>query len=155
MGTNHIRIFLLLAIAALSGQAVKIGISPAKEVRVPGEGNGTIETSTSTAATTTTTTVIASIPSTSPIANATSLPPQNPFMNGTNPLPNQTNAVDPTLAMGFPLPIPMPTTAPILNATLLAQLPEYTIRMLRRKFTPYDYYCPCDLKVCRCVHCPR
>lgn len=133
MHSNSLRIFILLAIPIAISAIVKIDISPVKETNEPPETNVTTMLSTSAAvATEATTTTSASLPA---MENTTTSSTQLPATNGSEAQQNNTVPINAT----------MPT--PIWDVTSLAHLPEFTIRMMRRKFTSYDYYCPCDLKV--------
>lgn len=126
---------MLLTIPIVISAVVKIGISPVKETNVSVEENATTVLSTSVATSTEATTITTPFPSLSS-ENTTILPTRMTTINGSGPIQN--NA---TLLVNATVP------TPILNATGLAHLPEFTIRMMRRKLTSYDYYCPCDLKV--------
>lgn len=133
MNAHLIRIFLLLTIPLAISAVVKIDISPVKETKDSIEANVTtlMSTSITAAAEATTITSISSVTTT----NMSIWPTQMTTTNRTGTMENETvriNATTPTL---------------MVDATSLAQLPESTIRMMRRKFTNYDYYCPCDFKV--------
>lgn len=127
---------MLLTIPIAISAVVKIGISPVKETNVSVEEGGTTVLSTSALTSTEATTLTTSISSLS-IENTTILPNQVTINNGSGMM--QSNG---TILVNGTVP------TPILNATGLAHLPEFTIRAMRRKLTSYDYYCPCDLKVC-------
>lgn len=126
---------MLLTIPIVISAVVKIGISPVKESDVSVEANATTVLSTSAVTSTETTTIATSFSSLS-TENTTMLPTQMTTINGSGTMQNNG-----TLYVNGTVPTPM------LNVTGLAHLPEFTIRMMRRKLTSYDYYCPCDLKV--------
>lgn len=135
MNNSLIRILMLLTIPVVISAVVKIGISPVKETNVSVEENATTVLSTGVATSTEATTI--TTPSSSLSSeNTTISPTQMTTINGSGTMQN--NA---TLLVSATVP------TPVLNATDLAHLPEFTIRMMRRKLTSYDYYCPCDLKV--------
>lgn len=136
---NLIQVLVWLTIPITIGGVVKIDVSPVKEKKDSIDTNVTTIMSTSTVAAieATTTTTISSMPT----DNTTILPTQMTIANGSGIMQNVTVSVQGTVSTIF------------WNATSLAHLPEFTIRMMRRKFTSYDYYCPCDLKVCISITC--
>lgn len=139
MNANLIRVLVWLTISIAIGGVVKIDVSPVKESKYSIETNVTtvISTSTVAAAEATTATTISSLST----DNTTLLPTQMTTANGSATMQNVTVHVQGTVPTVF------------WNATSLAHLPESTIRMMRRKFTTYDYYCPCDLKVDTSITC--
>lgn len=143
MNAHLIRMLMILMIPLAIRAVVKIDISPVKEIKEAMDANATTVLPPTSTEAVTEATNSTSLPL-APIGNATLLPTQITTVNGSTALQNDSVPVNATVPIVPIVPI-IPIT--MLNATTLALLPEYTIRMMRRRFTNYDYYCPCDLKV--------
>lgn len=136
MYTHALRIFMLLTIPMAINAAVKIGVSRVKETNEPIDTNVTnllLTTTTAPAAETTTATTNTALAA----DNTTIMSPMTNTNGTTVLLQNETAVINATVS------------TIISNTTIISNLPEFTIRLIRRKFTPFDYYCPCDLKVRR------